>query len=212
VLVARDDVRASIQHSLGKTSRVQALGLEVLNHGPGSPAAHETGVERVNAGANQCNATTVAKGSGGDILGSETKGGSYGFAGGSEGVGQVFGRDNVGFVTNVVRIQGSGRRCCMLAKVKHLLQDCLHRRCTGMGCVAMGYWLVFITILLFGKVQGNCCGSGQQGQRSCGTIQRTTWGLEGGVLESARMGILGATGAVDVLARAKDEEETNCDS
>ena len=72
-LVSGDDVRAVVQHTLGKTSGIEALGLEIFHHGPGTPATHELGVDGVNTGADEGYTAPIPEGSDGYIFGGQSK-------------------------------------------------------------------------------------------------------------------------------------------
>ena len=76
LLVGRDDKVTPRKHPGCKTRGVNAGGMEILEHGPRLPAAHEAGVQWVNPGPDEGHAASIAEGSGGDVAGGEAKGGA----------------------------------------------------------------------------------------------------------------------------------------
>ena len=62
-LVPRDNVGAGVQHLLCKRGSVDAGLLEVLEHSPRAPAAHEASLERVDSSPNEGDATAIAQSS-----------------------------------------------------------------------------------------------------------------------------------------------------
>ena len=205
-LVSGDDVGARLQHSLGKACGVQALSLEVLDHGPGAPTAHEAGMQWINARADEGYAAPVAESPGGDVPAGESQLGTQDGAGGPKGVGDVAGGEPVGCVVHVERAQRCGRVCSMFAKMEHLLEDCLERGHGRVGGVPVGNWLMLRAILLEGKIEGDGRGLFEMGHRAGGPVKGATRGLEGRVLEPERMGIGRRTGAVHAFPRPKNEE------
>ena len=104
-LVAWDYACAGIQHPLGTSSGIQALGLEALYHGPGAPPTHQTGFEGVNPSSYEGYTTTIiTQGSHGYVRGLEAQGGTHDTARPAQGVGEVTGCDLVGLVLDVVGV------------------------------------------------------------------------------------------------------------
>ena len=64
-----NDIGAGIQHALGEAFGVEAFGLEVLEHCPGAPPAHELGLHGIDPGPNEGHTATVAEGAGADVAG-----------------------------------------------------------------------------------------------------------------------------------------------
>ena len=102
----RNNVGARVQHTLCKLGGVDAGLLEVLEHGPGAPAAHEASLEWVDSSPDEGDAAAIAQSSHGYIFGSEAKLGADGGTCTAKSGGEVLGSDGEEFAIGVVRIEG----------------------------------------------------------------------------------------------------------
>ena len=117
-----NDIGAGIQHALGEAFGVEAFGLEVLEHCPGAPPAHELGLHGIDSGPNEGHTAAVAEGAGADVAGLKAQGGTHDRAGGPQGMSEVTGGELVGGVAFVESIQRSCGARGMQAKVEDLLE------------------------------------------------------------------------------------------
>ena len=159
-LMGRNVVCACIQHALGKAFGFEAGGLEVLDHGPGAPAAHESGMKGIHAGANKGHAATIAKGASRDIFTAQAVLVADCFAGGTKSGVDVVGCDGKELSIGIVGVQGRLRGGLVLSKVSNLSLYGFQRGQQRMGCVAMTNGLTFDSVLLLGEfekaVGGGC--------------------------------------------------------
>lgn len=64
------------KHLLGEGGGISATAMEVLKHGPASPATHQLDVGAVHVGSEKSHAAAGAEGTGGDVFPSEIERGT----------------------------------------------------------------------------------------------------------------------------------------
>ncbi|CAB9530385.1 hypothetical protein SEMRO_2856_G338760.1 [Seminavis robusta] len=175
--------------------------MEIFQHDPRLPAAHQAGSERINVGPDEGHGTTATKGTGTDVLGLEPQGGTNVFAASSKGGSQVLGGDGCGSAVGEGSEEGRVWRGSRLPQMKHLSDCSLDGSEQGIISNTAGNCLTGLTILLGGEVKQNHGGCCKLVQGSGCSVVTASGHLEGDILK----GVVVA-GVVGVFARAQQEE------
>ena len=116
-LMGRDNKVSTHEHAGGTITSINARGVQVLQHCPGLPAAHQSGVQGVNVGADECHAAPIAKCTSSDVAGSQAQGKAQDSAAGFEGSGNHTGSDTAWASLGVISVQRGVSSGAVFAKV-----------------------------------------------------------------------------------------------